>query len=95
MRHIQQTGPSWKRLWAIGAFGFAAIVAGSAVASAPFNGLVVFGTSLSDPGNAFALVGRSGTPPEYLFWDGIHRTMAGHALIAEAAAAALAQHQTS
>lgn len=65
MRHIQQTGPSWKPLWAICAFGFAALVAGSAVASAPFNALVVFGTSLSDPGNAFALVGRSGTPPDY------------------------------
>jgi len=28
--------------------------------------LVVFGTSLSDPGNAFALVGGTNTPPDYL-----------------------------
>jgi phospholipase/lecithinase/hemolysin len=95
MRHIRRTGPGWKPLWAICAFGFAALVAGSAFASAPFHALVVFGTSLSDPGNAFAPVGRSRTPSGYVFWDGIHPTMAGHALIAEAAAAALAKHQTS
>ncbi len=34
-------------------------------AKAPFDGLVVFGTSLSDPGNAFALVGGTNTPPDY------------------------------
>ena len=32
---------------------------------APFDRLVVFGTSLSDPGNAFALVGGTNTPPDY------------------------------
>jgi len=30
-----------------------------------FDGLVVFGTSLSDPGNAFALRGGTNTPPDY------------------------------
>ena len=30
-----------------------------------FDQLVVFGTSISDPGNAFALVGGNNTPPEY------------------------------
>ncbi|MEO7791757.1 MAG: SGNH/GDSL hydrolase family protein, partial [Vicinamibacterales bacterium] len=33
---------------------------------APFAGIVVFGTSLSDPGNAFALRGGTNTPPDYL-----------------------------
>ncbi len=28
-------------------------------------GIVVFGTSLSDPGNAFALLGATNTPPDY------------------------------
>jgi outer membrane lipase/esterase len=32
---------------------------------APFDRLVVFGTSLSDPGNAFALAGGVNTPPDY------------------------------
>jgi phospholipase/lecithinase/hemolysin len=32
-----------------------------------FDELVVFGTSLSDPGNAFALAGGNNTPPEYEF----------------------------
>ena len=32
----------------------------------PFDSLVVFGTSLSDPGNAFALTGSKSAPPD---WD--------------------------
>ncbi|HZM35200.1 MAG TPA: SGNH/GDSL hydrolase family protein [Burkholderiales bacterium] len=38
---------------------------GWSVAQAP-GGIVVFGTSLSDPGNAFALQGVNNTPPDYL-----------------------------
>jgi outer membrane lipase/esterase len=34
-------------------------------AQSRFSGVVVFGTSLSDPGNAFALVGDAGTPPDF------------------------------
>ena len=37
----------------------------SAVAQSRFSGIVVFGTSLSDSGNAFALVGDAGTPPDF------------------------------
>lgn len=33
--------------------------------NAPFDRIVVFGTSLSDPGNAFALRGGTDTPPDY------------------------------
>ena len=38
---------------------------GAAAAQSRFSGIVVFGTSLSDPGNAFALVGDQSTPPDY------------------------------
>ena len=34
-------------------------------AQAPFESIVVFGTSLSDPGNFFALRGGTNTPPDY------------------------------
>jgi outer membrane lipase/esterase len=37
----------------------------SARKSAPYSGIVVFGTSLSDPGNAFALRGGTSTPPDF------------------------------
>jgi phospholipase/lecithinase/hemolysin len=36
-----------------------------AAAQTSFKKIVVFGTSLSDPGNAFALVGGTNTPPDY------------------------------
>ena len=37
----------------------------SARQHAPYSGIVVFGTSLSDSGNAFALHGGTSTPPDY------------------------------
>lgn len=37
-----------------------------AAAQSRFTGIVVFGTSLSDSGNAFALNGSASTPPDYL-----------------------------
>ncbi len=36
------------------------------MAQSRFQGIVVFGTSLSDPGNAFVLLGEQGTPPDYM-----------------------------
>jgi phospholipase/lecithinase/hemolysin len=39
---------------------------GSIAAQSRFSGIVVFGTSLSDPGNAFVLVGEQSTPPDYM-----------------------------
>ena len=36
-----------------------------AAAQSRYSGIVVFGTSLSDPGNAFALVGDHNTPPDF------------------------------
>jgi phospholipase/lecithinase/hemolysin len=43
----------------------AAVPTLSAQQHAPYSGIVVFGTSLSDPGNAFALRGGVNTPPDY------------------------------
>ena len=37
----------------------------SANGQSPYSGVVVFGTSLSDSGNAFALRGGTNTPPDY------------------------------
>jgi phospholipase/lecithinase/hemolysin len=44
----------------------AATVAVPTAAQVPFGRIVVFGTSLSDPGNAFALRGGTNTQPDYL-----------------------------
>ena len=38
---------------------------GSSAAQSRFSGIVVFGTSFSDPGNAFVLLGDSATPPDF------------------------------
>ena len=35
-------------------------------AQSRYSGIVVFGTSLSDSGNAFALSGGTNTPPDYI-----------------------------
>jgi phospholipase/lecithinase/hemolysin len=39
---------------------------GPAAAQSPYTGVVVFGTSLSDPGNAFVLLGDQSTPPDFM-----------------------------
>src|SRR5918994_5929664 len=39
---------------------------GSAAAQSRYSGVVVFGTSLSDPGNAFVLLGDQSTPPDFM-----------------------------
>ena len=38
----------------------------AAAAQSRFSGIVVFGTSLSDPGNAFVLAGDAATPPDFM-----------------------------
>ena len=52
------------RSWLVLTVLFAA--PGWAAAQSRFSGIVVFGTSLSDPGNAFALVGDQSTPPDFM-----------------------------
>jgi len=51
---------SWK---VISLFVLFLALPGRATAQTTFNQIVVFGTSLSDPGNAFALTGEQSTPP--------------------------------
>src|SRR3954467_4049420 len=43
----------------------ALLASGSAGAQQPFERIVVFGDSLSDPGNAFALGAGQSTPPDW------------------------------
>jgi phospholipase/lecithinase/hemolysin len=54
----------------------------SADEGSPYSGVVVFGTSLSDSGNAFALRGGTNTPPDYdvdsLLIPGIPYARGGH-----------------
>jgi phospholipase/lecithinase/hemolysin len=52
----------------VGAVAMVAVAAGGVETAprAPFDGIVVFGASLSDSGNAFALRGGTNTPPDYL-----------------------------
>jgi phospholipase/lecithinase/hemolysin len=53
-----------ERRWISLCFAISLFIAPSpAVAEASFGGIVVFGTSLSDPGNAFVLTGLANTPP--------------------------------
>jgi phospholipase/lecithinase/hemolysin len=54
-----------KKCLFIGLLGCALGTPVFALAQGPTKGIVVFGDSLSDPGNAFALVGGTNTPPDY------------------------------
>jgi phospholipase/lecithinase/hemolysin len=56
--------PRWLLLVSCLALGLAAPE--WAAAQSRFSGIVVFGTSLSDPGNAFVLVGDANTPPDFM-----------------------------
>ena len=63
LRNKAQTA---KRRATIGLLALAVAASSWALDNAPFERIVVFGTSLSDPGNAFALRGDTNTPPDYL-----------------------------
>lgn len=55
-------------MFAVGVFLFMALAAGAAAAG-QYQRLIVFGDSLSDPGNAFVLVNRVSVPPFELIPD--------------------------
>ena len=57
---------SFVRCLLIGCVMLVLAMPGRALAQPPYSGIVVFGTSLSDSGNAFALRGGANTPPDYL-----------------------------
>lgn len=65
MTNIHTTTRSSLAATLLTAILFNLLAAGIAAAQSRFSGIVVFGTSLSDPGNAFALVGAQGTPPDF------------------------------
>jgi phospholipase/lecithinase/hemolysin len=52
--------------WTLMALLALAFAAPASAARAPFDQIVVFGTSLSDSGNGFVLTGQNNTPPDYL-----------------------------
>jgi phospholipase/lecithinase/hemolysin len=58
--------PTLVRCMVAGSLALALTATGIAAAQPPYDGIVVFGTSLSDSGNAFALRGGVNTPPDYL-----------------------------
>ena len=64
MLNVQTKSLSVKAWVVRGCLALMLVVPGWATAQA-FDRIVVFGTSLSDPGNAFALVGGTTTPPFY------------------------------
>jgi len=65
MRNIGSKSTAARKWVFIGLLGAALGIPGFALAGGPAIGLVVFGDSLSDPGNAFALAGGTNTPPDY------------------------------
>ena len=63
MAPIRRISPSFARKLIVACL--VAVFAAPAAAQSSFSGIVVFGTSLSDPGNAFALNGEAGTPHDF------------------------------
>lgn len=57
---------SFKHWLAAASLAFMLAVPGWAAAQSPFSRIVVFGTSLSDPGNLFVLLETNNVPPDYL-----------------------------
>lgn len=65
MVHTERTSVSFTRLISVVCLALVFAAPGPAAAQSRFSGIVVFGTSLSDPGNAFVLVGDAATPPDF------------------------------
>jgi phospholipase/lecithinase/hemolysin len=57
---------SFKHWLAAASLAFMLAAPGWAAAQSPFSRIVVFGTSLSDPGNLFVLLETNNVPPDYL-----------------------------
>jgi hypothetical protein len=66
MFHTERTSVSFTRLMSVVCLALVFAAQGPAAAQSRFSGIVVFGTSLSDPGNAFVLVGDANTPPDFM-----------------------------
>jgi outer membrane lipase/esterase len=66
MNKTEQTSTSHTRWALVGCLALGLAAPGGAEAQSRYSGIVVFGTSLSDPGNAFVLLGDAGTPPDFM-----------------------------
>ena len=62
----ERTPTPFTRWTLVGCLALVLAVPGWAAGQSRFSGIVVFGTSLSDPGNAFVLVGDASTPPDFM-----------------------------
>jgi phospholipase/lecithinase/hemolysin len=65
MSRNERISRSFGRWAAAGCLALVLASPAAADAQSRFAGIVVFGTSLSDPGNAFALLGDASTPPDF------------------------------
>lgn len=65
MRATERTSTSFTARAIVSGVVLMLAAPGWAAAQSRFSGIVVFGTSLSDPGNAFALSGDASTPPDF------------------------------
>jgi phospholipase/lecithinase/hemolysin len=66
MTKTERKSRSFTRRLLVGCVALVLAVPGWAAAQSRFSGIVVFGTSLSDPGNAFVLLGDASTPPDFM-----------------------------
>ena len=66
MVRIQRKGTSFVRWALVHGVALLLLTPGWAAAQSRFSGIVVFGTSLSDSGNAFVLTGDANTPPDFM-----------------------------
>ena len=66
MVKTERTSASFIRWTLVGCLALLLAAPHAAAAQSRFSGIVVFGTSLSDPGNAFVLVGDASTPPDFM-----------------------------
>jgi phospholipase/lecithinase/hemolysin len=66
MNKTEQKSTTHTRWALVGWMALGLAAPGWAEAQSRFSGIVVFGTSLSDPGNAFVLLGDAGTPPDFM-----------------------------
>jgi phospholipase/lecithinase/hemolysin len=65
MIKMNPKAPTFLRRMIFGCLSLVLAAPAAAAGEAPFGQIVVFGTSLSDPGNAFALAGEKNVPPDY------------------------------
>jgi phospholipase/lecithinase/hemolysin len=66
MKASARTSASLTRWTLVSGLALVLAAPGWAAAQSRFSGIVVFGTSLSDPGNAFVLLGDANTPPDFM-----------------------------